>query len=211
MFRDGKYYCDYCGKEVTNRHPYYLGLRKSHFCNKEHFYLNKKGNEYILHDDYAEIVIKSKIYGIKSVKIDLEDVEKCKKYTWSLVYAKDRFYISNGSKKQKIYLHRYIMDCPSNMFVDHKNNDGLDNRKVNMQIVTRKENNENRKLAKNNKTGITGVHWNERMKRYVVRVHIDKKAKDWYCKTLIEAEQLVKELRNKYYTNNLIDRGLREK
>lgn len=210
MFRDGKYYCDYCGKEIINRHVYYLGLRKNHFCNREHFYLSRKNNEYVLYKDYAEIIITSKVYGKKRVKIDLEDVEKCKQYTWSLVYAKDRFYVSNGLKTQRMNLHRYVMNCPVNMFIDHKNNDGLDNRKTNLQIVTRKENNENRKLAKNNKTGITGVRWNEGMKRYVVRIYIDKRAKDWYCKTLIEAEKLVKELRNKYYTNNLIDRGLRE-
>lgn len=171
----------------------------------------RKGNEYILHKDYAEIIINSKKYGRKLVKIDLDDIEKCKQYTWSLVYSKGRFYINNGLKSQRISLHRYIMYCPINMFVDHKNNDGLDNRKSNLQIVTRKQNNENRKLAKNNKTGVTGVHWNKTIKRYVVKVYVNKEAKMWYCKTLIEAEKIAKEMRNKYYTNNLIDRGLRDK
>lgn len=42
----------------------------------------KKTNEYILYDDYAEIVLISPKYGTFKTQIDLEDVERCKQYYW---------------------------------------------------------------------------------------------------------------------------------
>jgi hypothetical protein len=212
MFRDGKYYCEYCGKEVTNRHPYYLRRAKHHYCNKEHFYLNKKGNEYILHDDYAEIVIKSETFGTMSGLIDLEDVEKCKKFTWSLAHPKNRYYVVTDRKGEKLGLHRYVMDCPDDMIIDHKNNNGLDNRKSNLQIVTYKENAENRSLSCLNTSGVTGVSWCERDKVWTTQITINGKKKNCGSfKNIKDAEKHVLEMRNKYYTNNLMDRGLREK
>ena len=40
-----------------------------------------KRNEYILHDDYCELRV---LYLNKIIisKIDIEDIELCKKYTW---------------------------------------------------------------------------------------------------------------------------------
>ena len=47
-----------------------------------------KGNKYIINDNYVEMIIESKVYGIIRVKIDNDDLEKCSQLTWH--YAKNK-------------------------------------------------------------------------------------------------------------------------
>ena len=73
------------------------------------------------------------------------------------------------------FLHRIIMDDPEGQFIDHINRDTLDNRKCNLRIVSRQENNMNQGMSKNNKSGITGVSWHKRDNKW--RAHIMYKYK----------------------------------
>ena len=41
-------------------------------------------NKYVLHNDYAEIIITSSMYGIFNNKVDLKDVEILKQNVWLL-------------------------------------------------------------------------------------------------------------------------------
>lgn len=209
-----KVVCAYCGKEIERRKSI-INKKGNNFCNStcQGLY-ERKINEYILHEDYAEIVIDSSKYGRKLIKIDLEDVEKCKIYTWHVSWKDDRLYVATISKKLKInglYLHRFIMDCPKDKVIDHINNDSFDNRKCNLQIVTRKENAQNSKTPKNNTSGVKGVYWCKRDNVWVTQIEINGKTKN--CgrfKDIKDAEKHVIKMRNKYYTNNLIDRGIRK-
>jgi len=55
-------------------------------------------------------------------------------------------------------MHRVVAKTPNDMFCDHIHHDTLDNRQTELRNVTRSENGMNRKIHKNNITGITGVH-----------------------------------------------------
>ena len=64
-------------------------------------------------------------------------------------------------------LHRIVTRCPNNKDVDHINHDILDNRKQNLRICTRSENNFNRVAANcTSTTGIRGVFYDKRKNRY---------------------------------------------
>lgn len=86
--------------------------------------------------------------------IDRDDLEFIMRYDW--VYSKSggpRSEYARSSGRRCIRMHSYIMNCPEGMVVDHKNGDGLDNRKSNLRICTDLQNrsNQRKKLSTINK------------------------------------------------------------
>lgn len=97
--------------------------------------------------------------------IDKDDLPKVNHKSWcyhSAGYACRR---SNDGKIE--LLHRVIMNAPKGMYVDHINNEKLDNRKSNLKIVTNSEN-----LSRSvPKKGIKGVDFHKQMKMWRARLH----------------------------------------
>ena len=117
-------------------------------------------NTIILKETHVELIINSPKYGIKTVLIDLDDVNKVKKFKWFIRpenKIKNRFYIETfiyNKNKKMLKLHRYITNCPDDLVVDHINRNTLDNRKCNLRICTHLENMQNRNVQKDNKLGL---------------------------------------------------------
>lgn len=71
--------------------------------------------------------------------------------------------------KKKLYIHRIIMNPPLGFEVDHINGDRTDNRRSNLRLCTRRQNNLNRSVSSANKIGYKGVSkykngkWNARI------------------------------------------------
>lgn len=87
------------------------------------------------------------------VLIDTNDLARVSKHKWNIngrgyVWAKDV-----GS------LHRFILNYNGKLDIDHINRNKLDNRKINLRVTTRTQNNYNQGLRSNNKSGIKGVSW----------------------------------------------------
>ena len=112
--------------------------------------------EYIIHDEYAEIVLKDKYRNIVGYAIiDVDDVEKCKKYKWHMRNTHNINYaIASLPENKKIHLHRYVLNYNGDKDVDHINHNGLDNRKDNLRVVNHPENMRNQK---DNRIGIKKV------------------------------------------------------
>ena len=72
-------------------------------------------------DDYAEIqTVKGEI-----ILIDISDVDNCKKHSWSI---DSKGYPSSGGKGLgTTRLHRFLLQPPKGMQVDHINHNKLDN------------------------------------------------------------------------------------
>ena len=130
-----------------------------------------KGNKYIINDNYVEMIIESKVYGIIIVKIDKNDLEKCSKLTWHYAKNKDSKYIQTRIKGKMIKLHRYIMNINnSNLVVDHINRNPLDNRKLNLRICSYKENSFNKSIRVDNTSGIPGVSFHKTNKKWRAKI-----------------------------------------
>lgn len=138
--------CDICGRELhkaIRSHGYKL-------CNKHYTQLKKFGefldnnprtqkdpNEFIrINDEYSKYYLYG-IWGniVAEGLIDNEDVDKVKHIKWSYSHG----YASCRNKKTKSFMmHRRILD--TDQFVDHINRNTLDNRKCNLRIVNKSQN-----------------------------------------------------------------------
>jgi len=80
--------------------------------------------------------------------VDDVDFAKANKYKWYATKSSYNWYAARGNRVngqvKTIYMHRFIMNCPTGMEVDHKNTNSLDNRRENLRNCTRKENLQNR-------------------------------------------------------------------
>lgn len=104
----------------------------------------------------------------KEVTIDDADYELVSSYRWRL---SNTGYAVVGMRNNGIYkvlqMHRLINATPDNMQTDHINHNTLDNRKSNLRTVTASQNQLNRVLQSNNRSGYTGVRWNKKDRRWI--------------------------------------------
>lgn len=131
-------------------------------------------NEIVIYDDYAEMIIYNKQGNEKCrTLIDLDDIEKVKDYRWSFKGYVGKGYVKN--EKNKLFLHKFIMNAPKGVVVDHINHNKLDNRKCNLRICTHSQNNMNRVKQSNNTSGYTGVYWSKEHSKWHAQIECNKK------------------------------------
>lgn len=109
--------------------------------------------------------------------VDDDDVKKLSKYNW---YENDQGYCytkyySNG-KQLHLRMHRFIMDTPNGMDTDHINRNRLDNRKENLRIVDRTQNNFNTGVHSHNTSGHKGVAFHKAARKWVARIQYKNKS-----------------------------------
>lgn len=102
--------------------------------------------------------------GNKYALVDREDYLKIellrtrKFHVGSNGYAVRNQKYKNSRKDWKMTIHHLIMGIPpKGMQVDHINGNKLDNRKENLRFVTVQQNQMNRGVTKNNRSGFKGV------------------------------------------------------
>lgn len=155
-----------------------------------------KTNDYLLFDDHAEIVLSTGDHAL----IDLDDVEKCKKYYW---YLNDQGYVlaylrgSSSTKMEFIRLHRYLMDVDDDKEVDHKFGDPLDNRKAYLRVCDLEENKRNKRAISGN---YPGVHYSATRDRWIAEIWMHNNGKKLgYFKTERDAIEARINAEDKYY------------
>lgn len=88
----------------------------------------------------------------KFALIDAEDADRVLAFKWHAVPSRSRYrtiwYGKTSAmidgKKSGMLLHRFVMNAPDGIGIDHKNGDGLDCRKTNLRAATTQQNNCNR-------------------------------------------------------------------
>lgn len=112
--------------------------------------------------------------------VDDEDFEYLNQWKWSLLESRGAKYAmrndySNGVKSIK--MHRLIMNLNSDNkeLVDHIDNDGLNNQKVNLRLATRRQNSLNRKSWKKSSSIYLGVNFHKHSNKWVARIRTDNK------------------------------------
>jgi hypothetical protein len=114
--------------------------------------------------------------------VDAEDYEWLSKYKWCASRKERVFYARRNERwtRRQIIMHRFILNAPKGLFVDHINHNGLDNRRSNLRLCTRAENNRNRRpnIQPNQWSKYKGVSFDK--KREVFRAFIYRNKKQYY-------------------------------
>ena len=123
-----------------------------------------------LFEDRAEIVTAR---GQRYV-IDLEDVEKVSGRSWCILSACLSYAVTKV-RGRRLYLHRFLLDAPKGMEVDHIDGDPANNRRSNLRLCTRAENGRNVRRRVDNSSGLKGVCWHKRVRRWRAQIRINGK------------------------------------
>lgn len=115
----------------------------------------------------------------KKAMVDDEDFEWLSQWKWYCEPHRKTFYAVRrvrlpDSKRKTIRMHRLILNAPENMMVDHKQGNGLDNRRSEIRLATRSENGYNRGKTVKNSSGRKGVYWHSQIGRWYSRITVDK-------------------------------------
>ena len=112
--------------------------------------------------------------------VDPEDYEKLVQYKWYAKKGVRTYYalhsVTNGGKQKRINLHMHhlVINVSADMYCDHVNHNGLDNRKANLRAATAAQNVWNRRKFK--KVSLSseyiGVDWCKSVKKYRARIRV---------------------------------------
>jgi hypothetical protein len=85
-------------------------------------------------------------------------------------------------------------------YLDHIDGNPSNNKIENLRAATLTQNQHNRKLGKDNTSGVKGVCWHKIKKKWQVQMRINNKVKHFgYFKNLELADLVAQEARNKYH------------
>jgi hypothetical protein len=116
----------------------------------------------------------------KVALVDDEDFERINQHKWYLRKFKGRLYAERDTrpKRQKIKMHREVLRLKygEDKIIDHRNHNGLDNRRCNLRICTNAENTHNQRAQTRQKTSkYKGVHWNKKDHRWHAQIKYNNK------------------------------------
>lgn len=112
--------------------------------------------------------------------IDLVDYEKISGRKWHALhgwrnktwYAQCNLYDADTKAESSCALHRFLMNAASGEMVDHKDGDGLNNRRDNLRIATRSQNSQNSTKRKNCSSQFKGVCWYPPTRKWVGQLRV---------------------------------------
>jgi hypothetical protein len=119
----------------------------------------------------------------KVTLVDDEDYERFIKWNWiaMLNNSSGRWYAYRNDrilgKRVRIWMHREILGLRPGRIpeVDHKNGDGLDNRRANLRVANRSNNSCNKRARLDNTSGYKDVVFDKRSGKWLVQVQLDSK------------------------------------
>jgi hypothetical protein len=111
--------------------------------------------------------------------ISAQDAQQIGQHNWlALIGSRTVYAVRSekvGGKHVTVYMHRFIMDAPDGMDVDHIDRNGLNNTRANLRLATRSENCRNRGPNVANPIGIKGVYPNKGGKSWCAKIRLHGK------------------------------------
>jgi len=118
--------------------------------------------------------------------VDNDDYEFLNQFKWYYSTSGTGYAIGLVNNK-RTPMHRLLMNEPDGKHIDHANGNGLDNSKKNLRICTAAQNQHNKRMLKNNKSGYKGVYKCNTRNRWVAQFRGENILKRKHCRTLEQA------------------------
>lgn len=122
--------------------------------------------------------------------VDDEDFGRIIQYKWYFEHG----YARRDENGKNIYMHRFILGIDDRRVIDHKNRDGLDNRKENLRICNQSLNCANQRINSANTSGYKGVSWNKTLRYWTASVKLHGKTKVKYFNVKEDAAKAYNEM-----------------
>ena len=161
-------------------------------------YKHRKKNAFDITGEKGVMIL----YDGTECYFDKEDFDIISKHYWSINNSR---HVMTKIKGKTVSLPTYIYSCygmpiEKGYMVDHKDRDSLNNSKLNFRLCTVSQNGMNKRVQSNNTSGVTGVHYDNRINKYYSYIKINGKHIGLgYYKTLKEAADVRKEAELKYF------------
>lgn len=153
-------------------------------------------NPIYIYCDCAGIELTPRTGEVLLALIDINYAEKVRGKFWS--YGENG--VSSNRGGRTIKLRRFIIDYSGSRQVIHLNHDVLDYRKENLMIVTRQEACFRNSTPKHNTSGIRGVSWDKKSKKWFVYLALDgKRISGGYHRRKEKAAEARRKLEIKYW------------
>ena len=101
--------------------------------------------------------------------VDAADYERLNRYKWCAMKGGAKLYACRTTGRRTILMHRFLMNPPKGMVVDHIDGNGLNNRRSNLRICTHQQNMCNTR-PKGKGSRYKGVCWDKNRKQWIVVV-----------------------------------------
>ena len=113
--------------------------------------------------------------------IDAADVALVGGFNWHANAQSHTVYAvrfeQRGGKRAMVRLHRAILGAPVGMNGDHVDGDGLNNRRSNLRLATKTENNRNARRSVRNTSGFKGVSWDKPRRKWRADIKVSGRSK----------------------------------
>lgn len=184
--------CNRCGDELIATPDYFYrqsnykdGLRP--ICKICDNFLRKNRIKSENPDRFRPLVLESDIQGVLKIPLTkgfVALIDECDRdlasNRWHSRFG-IRCYAVQRIDKNLVLLHRLIVsrimgrDIQKDEVVDHINGDSLDNRRVNLRLVTAAQNSRNRKRNSLNTSGLKGASFDRKTGKWLATIKLDGK------------------------------------
>lgn len=119
--------------------------------------------------------------GGQIARVDADDLVLVAGLRWHAMRRGHTWYARHtvhrtGQNPGAVLMHRLLLGITDpNIQVDHRDGDGLNNRRRNLRPCTRDQNHRNARCRSDNASGYKGVGFNRRLNRYFAKIFISRK------------------------------------
>ena len=102
--------------------------------------------------------------------VEAADYERASRYKWCALDGGGKQYACRTERGRTILMHRFLLDPPRGMVVDHIDGNGLNNRRGNLRICTQRQNTRNSR-PRGQASRYKGVRWDKSRQRWLTAIY----------------------------------------